>query len=314
MSERSIAKTCSDSNPASLTYWTFNDKYPLHSNAAILVAGNCGSGKSWFTYNYLLPIYIKYAGVKTVIVASRTGQFDYTKATALEKPIYKDVGLEFIKIEQTYNKCQMIRADAIINEYLLKLMKIQGEQDLVKISKELAKLIKNVNDFEIVHSELSKLLSIIHKFMSIEPDEVRDYAEMLYKRGTQLTYNPIVVVFDDYSGCDDFIKPYSSVHKLIYCHRHLHLNMIMLVQSITTISTNIRRNVNIFICFSTLSDRDIQLLRDRLPLKWDLKRIREEFFKIADADDRDDKVLTLFTTFPRQCIITGTPDCLKALK
>ena len=84
----------------------------------------------------------------------------------------------------------------------------------------------------------------------------------------------------------------------------------MLVQSITTISTNIRRNVSIFVCFSTLSDRDIQLLRDRLPLKYNLKQIREVFYKISDADERSEKVLTITTTYPHQKIILGTPQCL----
>ena len=204
----------------------------------------------------------------------------------------------------------MIRADAIINEYLERLMHANTEKELGKIMKDLQKLIKNISDFKIVHTELLKLAAIIQKFQTIEPEQAKDYAEMLFKRGTRLTFNPILVVFDDYSGCDDFIKPYSSIHKLIYCHRHLHCNMIMLVQSITTISTNIRRNVNIFICFSTLSDRDIQLLRDRLPLKYNLKQIREEFFKIADAEERNDKVLTIFTTYPNQKIIIGTPNCL----
>lgn len=301
-------------NYSDLNHWVFSEDYPLHSNAAILVAGGCGSGKSYFTYNYIIPAYIRSGGVHTLLIASRTGRFDSTTAAALEHPVYKKIGIDFIKIEDTYKRCQMIRADAIINEYLLKLMRVDDSTGLSIIAKDLAKLIKNISDFTIIHSELMKLLTIIHKFMTIEPEQAHDYAEMLFKRGTQLTYNPILVVFDDYSGCDDFIKPYSSIHKLIYCHRHLHVNMVMLVQSLTTISTNIRRNVNIFVCFSTLSDRDIQLLRDRLPLKWDLKRIRQAFFQIADADDRDDKVLTLFTVYPNQRIIAGTPDCLKSLK
>lgn len=299
-----------DTNPASLTYWTFHEDYPLHSNAAILVAGGCGSGKSYFTYNYILPAYIKGGNVKTILIASRTGRFDATTSEALEKPIYKNASIEFIKIEDTYERAQMIRADAIINEYLERLMHTKDVNALGDVMKDLQKLIRNVSDFKIIHAELLKLAAIIQKFQTIEPEQAHDYAEMLFKRGTRLTFNPVMIVFDDYSGSDDFIKPYSSIHKLIYCHRHLHCNMIMLVQSITTISTNIRRNVSIFVCFSTLSDRDIQLLRDRLPLKYNLKQIREVFYKISDADERSEKVLTITTTYPHQKIILGTPQCL----
>ena len=302
-----------EEDKASYGYWTYDDDYPLNSNAAIIVSGGCNSGKSYFTYNYIVPAYVKYGGIKTILVASRTGSFDFTTATALKKPIYKDVGIEYLKIEQVYEKCQMIRADAIINSYLLKMMKIRNVNELTELAKELQKLIKNVSDFKTIHFELTKLLNIISKFMSIEPDEVRDYAEMLYKRGTRLDYNPILVIMDDYGGCKEFMTPSSELHKLVYNHRHLHLTLVMLLQSITSISTNIRRNVNIFVCFSTLSDMDIQLLRDRLPLKWNIKKLREEFFKIADAEDRNDKVLTLFCTFPHQKIVLGTPDCLKKL-
>ena len=302
-----------EEDKASYSYWTYDDDYPLNSNAAIIVAGGCNSGKSYFTYNYIVPAYVKYGGIKTLLIASRTGSFDFTTATALKKPIYKNIGIEYLKIEQVYEKCQLIRSDAIINSYLVKMMKIRSVDELAELAKELQKLIKNVSDFQIIHMELTKLLNIISKFMTIEMEEVREYAELLYKRGTQLTYNPILVIMDDYGGCREFMTPSSELHKLVYNHRHLHLTLVMLLQSITSISTNIRRNVNIFVCFSTLSDMDIQLLRDRLPLKWNIKKLREEFFKIADADDRDDKVLTLFCTFPFQKIVIGTKPCLLSL-
>lgn len=298
-------------NKSDLNYWIFDKEYPLHSNAAVLNIGSAGAGKSYFTYKYLLPIYIKYAGIKTILICSRSGNLDYTTATELKNPIYKDIGIEFIKIDDSFSKVQMIRADAIINEYLLRLMEINNEKDLVEISKDLQKFIKNTIEFRIVHSELTKLLNIIHKFMSIEPEEVRDYAEMLFKRGTQLTFNPILIVYDDMSGNDEFIKPYSDVHKLIYCRRHMHCTMIMNVQSLTTISTNIRRNSTAFICFSTLSEKDVKLLSDRAPIRWTYKQLYEAFLKISDAEDRSDKVLTMFTTFPNQKVVIGTPACLK---
>lgn len=60
--------------------------------------------------------------VKTILIASRTGNFDYTTGTELENEVYKDVDIEFIKIEESYKKCQEIRESAIINEYLEKVM------------------------------------------------------------------------------------------------------------------------------------------------------------------------------------------------
>ena len=297
-------------NKSDLLYWVYNDEYPLHSNAATLVAGSAGAGKSYFIYKRLLPIYIKYGGYKTILIASRMGKFDATTSAELDAPVYKDVLVEFIKIDESYTICQRIRANAIINEYLEQLMKVKSDKDLMKIHKKLSNLIKSSGELEIVKQELLKLYAVVEKFMSISPEEIADYATLLYKRGSQITFNPVIIVYYDMSGTDAFIKPYSDIHKLIYCRRHLHLTMVMSVQSITTISTNIRRNCTEFVCFSTLSEMDTKLLRDRLPIKWTYKELLEMFVDIADEEDRNQKMITIFCVFPHQKIVKGLPPCM----
>ena len=95
-----------DKNPSSLDYWVYNEEYPIHSNAAIVVAASAGAGKSYFIFKRLLPIYIKYGGYKTILIASRMGKFDATTAGELDEPIYKDVLVEFIKVDESYEICQ----------------------------------------------------------------------------------------------------------------------------------------------------------------------------------------------------------------
>ena len=297
-------------NKSDLNYWVYNKEYPIHSNAAILVAGNAGIGKSFFIYKRLLPIYIKYGGYKTILICSRMGKFDATTAEELEAPIYKDTLVEFIKIDESYEICQKIRANAIINEYLLELTKVKSDKDLVKIRKKLTSLIKSSGELKIIKDELMKLNKVIDQFMTISPEEIADYAQLLFRRGSQITFNPVIIVYDDQSGSDEFIKPYSDIHKLIYCRRHLHLTMVMSVQSITTISTNIRRNCTEFICFSTLSEMDVKLLRDRLPIKWTYKDLIELFIEIANEENRNQKMLSIFTVFPFAQIIKGLPECV----
>ena len=254
-------------NKADLNYRDLKKEYPFYSNAAILLAGGAGSGKSYFTYKILIPIYIKYAGIKTVLISSRTGVFDYTTRTELDNPIYKDVKVEFIKIDQSYKKCQEIRAEAIINEFLEKLMKVDTDEKLAKIIADFDKLLANVSDFEFLNEKLQEFRKTLESFLYCTMEEINDYSQMLFVRGTKLSYNPTIIVFDDYAGSNEFMKPYSDIHKLIYCRRHLHLTMMMLIQSITAISTSIRRNISIFVYFSTFSDRDLQLLKNRLPIK-----------------------------------------------
>lgn len=297
-------------NKSDLLYWTFDKEYPLHSNAGILVAGGAGVGKSYFIYKRLLPIYIKYGGYKTILIASRMGKFDATTASELDEDIYKDVYIEFIKMNETYEMCQKIRANSIINEYLQKLMKIKKDKDLLKIKKELTNLMKASGELTIIRDELDKLYKLFDKFLTITIPEIVDYATLLFNRGSQITFNPVIVVFDDYSGSDEFIKPYSDIHKLIYCRRHLHLTMIMSVQSITTISTSIRRNCTEYICFSTLSPKDVKLLSERIPIKSSYNELLSDFIKISEEDDRNQKIISIFTVFPYHKIIIGLPECV----
>ena len=180
----------------------------------------------------------------------------------------------------------------------------------MKIRKKLSSLIKSSGELSIIKAELMKLYKVIDRFMTISPEEIADYAELLYKRGSRITFNPVIIVYDDQSGSDEFIKPYSDIHKLIYCRRHLHLTMVMSVQSITTISTNIRRNCTEFICFSSLSERDVKLLGDRLPIQWHWKDLLQAFIDMADEKDRNQKIITITTVFPYAKIIRGLPQCM----
>ena len=294
-------------NKSDLLYWTFDKEYPLHSNAGILVAGGAGVGKSYFIYKRLLPIYIKYGGYKTILIASRMGKFDATTASELDGDIYKDVYVEFIKMDESYEICQRIRANVIINEFLVKLMNIKKDKDLMNIKKELTNLMKAAGELSIIKNELLKLHRLFDKFLTITIPEIVDYATLHFNRGSQITFNPIIIVFDDYSGSDEFIKPYSDIHKLIFCRRHLHLTMVMSVQSLTTISTNIRRNCTEFICFSTLSPKDVKLLSDRIPIQYTYKELLNDFIKISQEDNRDQKIITIFTVFPNHKVIIGLP-------
>lgn len=297
-------------NKSDLLYWTYDKEYPLHSNAAVLVAAGAGTGKSYFIYKRLLPVYIKHGGYKTILIASRMGKFDATTSSELDSDIYRDVYVEFIKIDESYEMCQRIRANAIINEYLQELMNIKKDRDLIAIKDRLTSLMKASGELSIIKDELTKLYRLFDKLMTISIEEVVDYATLLFNRGSKITYNPIIIVFDDYSSSDEFIKPYSDIHKLIYCRRHLHLTMVMSVQSLTTISTNIRRNCTEFICFSSLSEKDVKLLSSRLPIQWHFKDLLDKFISISNEQDRNQKMITVFTVFPYNQVILGLPQCM----
>ena len=115
-------------NKSALNYYIFDKEYPLHNCLLGVICGSTNSGKSYFTYKYILPAYIKDGAIKTVLICSRTGKYDQTTSSLLDDPVYKDVCIDFVKIDETYERCQLIRSNAIINEYIDKFMNVKNEQ------------------------------------------------------------------------------------------------------------------------------------------------------------------------------------------
>ena len=303
-------------DPSALDYRVYSKEYPLHSHAAILNVGSAGSGKSFFCYRVIVPIYIQYLGIKSLLICSRTGKFDYTTSTELENPVYKNVAIEFIKIEDSFRRCQEIRAQAIINEYLEKLMHVKTEKEVIELRKKFVQYVANDSKVPYLVEDLRKFdVDVLEKFTYMEVDEIRDYAELMYCAGDRYVKDtdiPILIVFDDYSGESDFIKPYSDIHKLIYVRRHLRLTMVMNVQSLISISTNIRRNSTVFVCFSTLSELDVEKLVERVPMKSGItkKEMKQKFIQISEQPSRNQKIITLFTVYPNDKVVIGAPKCI----
>ena len=305
----------SEKNKSDLNYWVFNDEYPLHNCLLGIICGSTNSGKSYFTYKYILPAYIRNNAVKTILICSRTGRYDQTTNSLLDDPLYKDKGIaiDFVKIDDTYRKCQMIRSNAITNEYIEKFMNAKNNDEVEKILKDVKALIKSSSELEIIHDELTKFYGYVSSFITIDIDLVHEYARLLWLSGTQVTYNPTIIIFDDYASTTEFLRPTSNLHKLAYVRRHLHLGMLLLTQSIAAVSTSIRRNTSLFVLFSTLSEMDLKAIRDRLPIKWSYKQLLAKFIEISDSEIRDDKVISIFCFYPFQKIVCGTPECLKKI-
>lgn len=303
-------------NKSDLNYIVWNKEFPLHSNAAILNIGSAGSGKTFLCYKVILPVYITHFGIKSILICSRTGNFDYTAAEELKSPIYKDVSIEFIKVEDSFRRCQEIRAQAIINEYLEKCMELKSDKKFAKLRESFKKFISNDSKLEYLVSELKRFdQEVLEKFTFLSIEEIHDFAELMLCAGTRYikdSYIPILIIYDDYSGEEAFIKPYSDIHKLIYCRRHLHLTMVMNVQSLVSISQNIKRNATVFVCFSTLSEKDIEMLSERVPYSsgFNKKSLKEAFIKINEETERNNKMLTLFTVYPNQKVVLGSPSCV----
>ena len=192
-------------------------------------------------------------------------------------------------------------------------MNVKNEQEISSLLKKLKSLIKSSSEMNVIHDELSKFYSYVSGFISIDVETVREYARLLWISGTKITYNPTIIVFDDYASSKEFTNQNSNLHMLIYIRRHLHLSILVLTQSIVAVSVSIRRNASLFVLFSTLSKRDLKAIEERLPIKWGFEELLQKFIEIADAKERDQKVISIFNYFPHQKVIIGSPPCLKNL-
>lgn len=306
----------SQKDPSALDYRVYNPEYPLHSNAAILNIGAAGSGKSFFAYRVIIPIYIKYLGIKSLLICSRTGAFDVTTSSELENPIYKDVAVEFIRIDESFKRCQEIRAQAIINEYLEKCLEVKSEKEIVEIRKKFLKLINADSKVPHLVDELKRFdRDVLSKFMLMDIRLIHDWAELMIKSGERYVKDtdiPILIVFDDYASDRSFLRVSSDIHKLIFVRRHLRTTMLMNIQALPTVSTQIRTNSTVFVCFSTMTEMDIDLLSQRVPYSagFTKKKLKEAFVEINEAESRNDQMLTVFTVKPMQKVVLGAPPCI----
>ena len=86
----------------------------------------------------------------------------------------------------------------------------------------------------------------------------------------------------------------------------------MNVQALTTVSSQIRGNSTVFVCFSTLSEKDIELLSQRVPYSsnFNRKALKEAFIKINAEEKRNNQMLTVFTVKPNDKVVLGAPTCI----
>lgn len=150
-------------DPSALNYRILDPDFPLCSNCLALTIGGTGSGKSYFTYNFFLPAYIEYFGVKWVLVCSKTAGCDATLRAALDK-----CGANIVidpHLNELFRTAQQIRAQAIKTEYLQNVVKAKS------FSKELNEIKKHVTQmktYPVMQSELRELIQMVETI--VDPD------------------------------------------------------------------------------------------------------------------------------------------------
>lgn len=449
-SGRHLKHGADEKDPGALTYKILDQDFPLCSNSLSLVIGGTGSGKSYFTYNYLLPAYIEHFEVKWVIICSKTASCDTTLQRALAK-----CGAGVIidsNISSLFQTAQKIRAQAIKTEYIRFLAKHKDpeetgiaelKQKIVKMKtypalqeelRDLMKILENICDpdnYTVIpkfsnkeqafmegerfkhtyikpdREELEKGRREVYK-NKIDPETDKKYPmaeptkddlsesnpedtestdnddaciqlltlentvvnkiaednkyddddsdpekttiELSYaiivkshsghKIGKERTkqlinkrikanlqnlliageevygpeYQPILLVVDDNAVSSELSNPNSAFTQLCLTRRHLHCNIVILVQGVTYINTSIRRNATSMHLLPTMSGEDLKLIEKRLPKGLINDELASRYLSNTQHGTRDQQMTHIFMASNPSSIVDGLPDCISQFK
>ena len=146
---------------SSLTYNIFDLKdFPLVNNSLALIIGGAGSGKSYFTYNYLLSIYVEYFKVQHVLICSKTAACDSTLQKALANFDNLNIVIDS-DMEKLFGTAQLIRAQALKTLWCEQLATSRSNNSLKSIGNHIRKLkneILSMKSYPILQQELRTFL------------------------------------------------------------------------------------------------------------------------------------------------------------
>lgn len=149
-------------DPADLLSVIYDKEFPLNNNTLSCVLGGAGSGKSYFCYNVLTPIYLDKFNIHHLLLCSKTAKCDMTLVGALKdvEEKYPHVEIQTIKIGDIVKACEKIRASAIKSELINYIISnIKSFHALEKyIDKEIDQKAKSMDQFPKIQQELELLM------------------------------------------------------------------------------------------------------------------------------------------------------------
>lgn len=164
-------------DPSDLLANVFHKEYPLNNHTLSLVIGGSGSGKSYFCYNILTPIYLDHFDIYHLLICSKTAKCDATLSEALDKleKDYPHVHIDIINLEELAEKCEQIRASAIKMQHLEELLKIAEMKPFQRyIDSKIEKQMNSMKNFSIIQSELYLFIEDLRELLELSNYEIRD--------------------------------------------------------------------------------------------------------------------------------------------
>lgn len=312
----------------SLDYHVFDEKWPLGSNPLGIIIGGTGSGKSYLTYNLLVPIYIKDFGITDILICNKTGCLDHTLQAAIKKykKLNADVNVKFITPTQAYQEAQLIRCESLLQKMIKGFLKADTVRKCERQIKIWQDIIKSLTSYPIIHDGVMdyfkkfeekcnfKLYEFIDEGGLIDNDEINinetiddviigechKYARDLLQKQTEKIGDErsIIMIMDDQAGGPEMRLEKSDFTNLMLVRRHLFLGCFILTQSVISVNTTLRRQATVYFLLPGISSSDINLIGLRLTASCDRKELMDLYKKITNNKDRNEQIIAIFNVHP----------------
>lgn len=140
-------------NKSDLQYKLFDSSFPLNSNTCSIVLGGSGSGKSYFSYNILLRIYLEYFDIQHLLISSRSASCDETLQESFREIEngFPYLSIVFCEPGELSKRCQKIRLNAMKSEFLEKIAKTKNFDEMKNvIEHDIKRSIDSVGKFDVL--------------------------------------------------------------------------------------------------------------------------------------------------------------------
>lgn len=148
-------------DPSDLLSIIYDKTFPLVANSLSLIVGGSGSGKSFFCYNILTPIYLDNFGIKNVIFCSKTAKCDNTFLQSFKQleQDYPTVNFQFLSLKEAPQEIEHIRANALKYEFISHCINLIGYEPLKRfIELNVQKKIEHLDQFHDLQKELYEFM------------------------------------------------------------------------------------------------------------------------------------------------------------
>lgn len=269
-----------------------HDKYLFAQNGIAALIASMGSGKS---YNYLKyvckqEVLFDEPFYELVVICSTSAKFDKTVETY--KQLIKKSKLVCVKDSDLLDW---------LNKYMRRILKYNSINDYVK------------SDFKLINEELQRLFAkhnlnaLDERTLSKQKKEKRlkYITDKLVKYQWRTNPHRCLLILDDFANHCLIRNKETEMSRLLKKLRHFNMNVIICVQTVKSLSKDIKRTLSDIVLFPGVGEEDfMELIKESPASLFDRKTLWKEYNSLTNQHD-------MFTIHIKARKIVITPSTLK---